>query len=71
MPIYEYACGRCGHDFEKLVSIASRKVVCPACSSAKVTKKFSVFGSKSGGTFTPSQGGGCGSCSKTSCNSCR
>jgi hypothetical protein len=33
-------------------------------------KKFSVFGSKSGGRFTPSKGGGCSCCSKSSCASC-
>jgi putative FmdB family regulatory protein len=71
MPIFEFVCGRCSHEFERLVSGASITVSCPACGGRKVTKKFSVFGSKSGGKFTASRGGGCGSCSKSSCSSCR
>jgi putative FmdB family regulatory protein len=71
VPIFEFRCGRCGREFEKLVSTASAGVSCPACSSRKVEKKFSVFGSKSGGKFTSSQGGsGCSSCAKSSCSSC-
>lgn len=70
MPIYEFVCGGCGEQFERLVGSASTKVACPACASKKVTKKFSVFGSKSGGKFTSSQGGGCTSCAKSSCSSC-
>jgi len=72
MPIFEFACDRCGHEFERLVSGASTSVACPSCGGKKVVKKFSVFGSKSGGKFTPSQGGGgCASCSKSSCSSCK
>jgi putative FmdB family regulatory protein len=72
VPIYEFACGRCGHEFERLVRATGARVPCPSCGARKVVKKFSVFGSKSGGSFTPSKGGGgCTSCSKSSCSSCR
>lgn len=71
MPMFEFACGRCGHEFERLVSTAAAKVSCPSCGGRKVSKKFSVFGSKSGGKFTASKGGGCTSCAKSSCSSCR
>ena len=32
MPIYEYECTRCGHQFEKTVSLANppKEVLCPA-----------------------------------------
>jgi putative FmdB family regulatory protein len=70
VPIFEFVCGACGREFEKLVGSSSAKVCCPACGGRKVTKKFSVFGAKSGGKFTASSGGGCTSCSKSSCSSC-
>lgn len=31
MPLYEFACGRCSHSFEELVSIAAAAPACPAC----------------------------------------
>jgi len=72
VPIYEFSCNRCGHEFERLIREAKTAVSCPSCGGRKVVKKFSVFGSRSGGSFTPSTGGGgCGSCSKSSCSSCR
>lgn len=72
MPIIEFVCARCNHAFERLVSGAATKVCCPSCGGRRVTKKFSVFGSKSSGKFTPSKGGGgCTSCAKSSCSSCK
>jgi putative FmdB family regulatory protein len=46
MPIYEYACEKCGKTFEKLVrtSDGEKKVECPGCKSSKVKRVFSVFG---------------------------
>ena len=71
MPIFEFRCGRCAHEFEKLVTGAPAGAVCPKCGGKRVEKKFSVFGSKSGGKFTSSKGGsGCSSCAKSSCSSC-
>lgn len=70
MPIFEFRCGRCRHEFEKLVA-GGVTPACPKCGAKKVEKKFSVFGSKSGGKFTSSKGGsGCSSCAKSSCSSC-
>ena len=64
MPIYEYRCRGCGHDFEKYVHAASSGVSCPTCASAQVTRKLSIFGLKSdSGTVAstlPSGGGCCG-----------
>ena len=71
MPIFEFRCGRCRHEFEKLVAGSQTSVACPACGGRRVEKKFSVFGAKSGGKFTSSKGGsGCSSCAKSSCSSC-
>jgi len=41
MPIYEYACRDCGHQFEWLVR-ADEKPVCPSCGRSKLTKQLSV-----------------------------
>ncbi|MDX2111087.1 MAG: zinc ribbon domain-containing protein [Verrucomicrobiota bacterium] len=42
MPIYEYHCESCEHDFELLVN-ASSTPECPDCHSKKLSKKFSTF----------------------------
>jgi putative FmdB family regulatory protein len=62
MPIYEYRCRGCGKDFEKYLAAASSAVVCPACASADVMRKLSVFGLRSEAPVAsamPSGGGGC------------
>lgn len=79
MPIFEYHCAKCGHDFEELVFKRDEKVPCPKCASRKVGKKMSAFsrGGRSGGNgndgASHSSGGGhssCGSCSGGSCSTC-
>ncbi len=70
MPIYEYTCVQCGHEFEKLVFNTSTPIACPTCHAHKVKKKFSTFGMKSAGTFVSSSGSGCAACSSSSCASC-
>ncbi len=42
MPIFEYACRKCGHEFETLVRSDSVPG-CPGCSSTELEKKLSVF----------------------------
>jgi len=44
MPIFEYQCKQCGHEFEKLV-FDSKAVECPKCKSSQTEKKISVFAS--------------------------
>ncbi len=41
MPIYEYTCVACGHDFEALIR-GQEKPVCPACGQSELTKNLSV-----------------------------
>jgi putative FmdB family regulatory protein len=63
MPIFEYACGKCGKVFEKLILGKSQEALaCPDCGSKRVEQKFSTFSSGSAGTRStptcaPSGGG--------------
>lgn len=47
MPIYEYTCRDCGHDFELFVRSAAAiaQSACPHCQSARIDKHFSTFAS--------------------------
>jgi len=63
MPLFEYACRGCDHQFELLVR-ESTKLECPKCSGTHLDKQFSVFA-----VSAPSSGGSrdmapaaCGSC---------
>ena len=67
MPIFEYTCGKCGLEFEKLV-FGGQQVTCSACGSEDVKKRFSVFGVS--GVEHPVSSG-CSSCSSGSCSSCK
>jgi putative FmdB family regulatory protein len=62
MPIYEYRCGKCGHEQEFLQKIAERPIAkCPACGSAKFRKQLSAAGFQlkgSGWYATDFKGGG-------------
>jgi len=70
MPIYEYHCGQCEHEFEKLVFNSSEKIVCPKCKSKKVGRMMSAFAFSSGGKFKSTASSSCGSCAATSCSTC-
>lgn len=41
MPIYEYTCCSCGHDFEALIR-NGEAAACPRCSGAELEKQWSV-----------------------------
>jgi len=46
MPIYEFACSKCHHEFETLIrSSEKNRVQCPQCGSRKAGRKYSVFAS--------------------------
>jgi putative FmdB family regulatory protein len=77
MPIYEFNCTSCGHDFETLVFSASEAINCPACGSQEARKLMSGFnragGSDSMGDMpAPAMGGGCGcgGCGGGHCATC-
>ena len=45
MPIYEYACRSCGHEFEELQKISEKPLVkCPSCGNKSLVKKVSAAG---------------------------
>jgi putative FmdB family regulatory protein len=63
MPLFEYACRGCGHQFEYLTR-QGQQPACPACSGVELEKKLSVFAVSAGGSNaqTKSFSGPCGTC---------
>ncbi|MBK9675844.1 MAG: zinc ribbon domain-containing protein [Betaproteobacteria bacterium] len=62
MPIYEYACTKCGQEFETLVR-SDTVPDCPNCHSTELEKKLSVFSTAVSTTKSaPAAPGPCGSC---------
>ena len=43
MPLYEYKCLGCGHQFELLLLSASETVICPRCAAESVERLLSMF----------------------------
>jgi putative FmdB family regulatory protein len=60
MPIYEFRCPSCGHQFEELVfrSTEIDELTCPKCGSTEITRVLSSFASGS----TSRAGGGSSGC---------
>jgi putative FmdB family regulatory protein len=72
MPIFEYVCKACQHEFEALI-FGQQKAECPKCHSRKLEAQLSVFAvsakgvsAKGGSAAQPSLSspstGSCGSC---------
>jgi putative FmdB family regulatory protein len=62
MPIFEYICQECQHEFETLV-FGRDKAKCPKCESQKLSPQLSVFAvsaKSTAGSASPT--GACGSC---------
>ena len=59
MPIFEYACRACGHEFETLVR-GSEPPGCMQCESRELEKKLSVFASPATESPVTSACGSCG-----------
>jgi putative FmdB family regulatory protein len=67
VPLFEYACKKCGHEFEALV-IGAKTPACPKCKSEELEKRVSSvafagvgatsFGRPSGGCGPAGGGGG-------------
>jgi putative FmdB family regulatory protein len=70
MPIFEYQCGQCENEFEKLVLNSSEKIACPKCKSKKVRRIMSVSAFSVGGKFKSTASSSCGSCSSSNCSTC-
>ena len=44
MPIYEYRCRDCTHEFEFFHRSSRDRASCPSCASDELDKRFSPFG---------------------------
>jgi len=65
MPMYEYICKSCDHQFEILQRMGegAEGLSCPKCGEKRVEKQFSTFSSSGPSTPTSagfSAGAGCG-----------
>jgi putative FmdB family regulatory protein len=63
MPLYEYACKECDHQFEALVR-ASDTPECPACHATALERRLSVFAAHTQGAASSRMAspGPCGAC---------
>ncbi len=61
MPIFEYRCDPCGHQFETLVRGAETPA-CPTCASTALTKQLSRFTASSRAPAPLPAPGSCGTC---------
>lgn len=52
MPIFEYRCEECHHQFDtffrRIDEAEQKRMACPKCASAKIRKLFPVIGSVTG-----------------------
>ncbi len=69
MPIYEYCCPKCGLKFELLrpMSKSNDDAPCPTCKNGakRAVSMFAALTKSSSGA-----GGGCSTCSASSCAGC-
>jgi len=73
MPIYEYICQDCQHEFELLrpMSQADLAMACDRCGGENIKRKLSVFFAESGGRSVAGMSEpSCGSCSGGDCSGC-
>ena len=75
MPIFEFHCNECNHNFEMLVLGKEKPGNCPECNGQKIVKLMSACGFLSKGTGgetlkTSAGASGCSGCSANSCASC-
>jgi putative FmdB family regulatory protein len=63
MPIFEYICQKCNHQFEALI-YGDQKAECPKCHARKLAQQLSVFAVSTKGPSPSSSrpAGPCGSC---------
>jgi len=75
VPVYEYVCEDCQHEFEELVFSDDEAIACPECKSEHASKVLSKFAFKSGSTFrsSSSKGDACGGChpGPSGCSCCK
>ena len=63
MPLFEYSCKSCDHQFESLVR-GGETPSCPSCEGTVLERRQSVFAARSAGASPamPSSAGACGAC---------
>ncbi|WP_462324531.1 FmdB family zinc ribbon protein [Desulfoplanes sp.] len=80
MPIYEFECAQCKHQFEEVVLAQDEPVTCPECGSQEVKKLLSsgsfvtggpvVLGKAGSGAITTRGTSPCAACRGGNCASC-
>jgi putative FmdB family regulatory protein len=60
MPIFEYVCQQCKHQFEAIV-LGTQKAACPKCESKRLSQQLSSF-AVGGEKSQRAAGAACGSC---------
>ncbi len=66
MPIYEYVCRKCGHEFEVLVR-GEEKPACPACGRGNLARQMSVPAAHTAATAPPCPAKEAGACDVRGC----
>ena len=60
MPIFEYRCRKCGHEFERIIFGTPDKIDCPHCESREIQKLLSSFAVSSSGRKAAESSSACG-----------
>ncbi|MDE0035748.1 MAG: zinc ribbon domain-containing protein [Deltaproteobacteria bacterium] len=61
MPLYEFQCKSCGHEFEDLV-LGSARPACPSCNGQQLERLLSVFAVNGTADDPIPAAAACGSC---------
>ncbi|MBM3313065.1 zinc ribbon domain-containing protein [candidate division WOR-3 bacterium] len=72
MPIREFCCIRCEHEFEELIlnQRDEKGLVCPSCGSRRLARRFSAFAVSGAQKKVSNTSKSCGRCSSHSCSTC-
>lgn len=63
MPLFEYACRTCEHQFEALVRASGDTPACPSCHGTELQRRLSTFAARTGGLAEPMPAASaCGRC---------
>jgi putative FmdB family regulatory protein len=62
MPLYEFRCASCGHQFEELIFKTSEveDLTCPTCGAKQVNQLMSAFSTASSRSSSGSSNSSCG-----------
>lgn len=72
MPIYEYRCAKCGHEFEHLArTLSAVAEECPRCGAGDPEKQFSTFSASVARNSSPCEAGACPAASSCPPGACQ